>query len=74
MELDLQSLFEHLCTAVLIGWDPGTPPPPPAFFWAHIRGHYWSAKVDDISFNYLYTGIQNVADLAKVGCGGSGRG
>ena len=37
MELDLQSLFElHvLCNivhaAVLIGWDPATPPPPPAF-------------------------------------------
>ncbi len=32
MELDLQSLFGlHVqwCTAVLIGWDPATPPPPP---------------------------------------------
>ncbi len=28
MELDLQSLFGLLSTAVLIGWDP---PPPPAF-------------------------------------------
>ncbi len=26
MELDLQSLFGLLCTAVLIGWDPATPP------------------------------------------------
>jgi hypothetical protein len=30
MELDLQSLFGLLCTAVLIGrGDPVTPPPPP---------------------------------------------
>ncbi len=27
MELDLQSLFGLLCTAVLIDWDPATPPP-----------------------------------------------
>ncbi len=38
MELDL------LCTAVLIGWDPPYPR-----IWAHIRGHYWSAKIDDIT-------------------------
>jgi hypothetical protein len=31
MELDLQSLFGLLCTAVLIGRDPATPPPLPAF-------------------------------------------
>ncbi len=29
--VDLQSLFGLLCTAVLIGWDPATPPPPPVF-------------------------------------------
>ncbi len=29
MELDLQSLFGFLCAAVLIGWDPATPPLPP---------------------------------------------
>jgi hypothetical protein len=28
MELDLHSLFVLLYTAVLIGWDPATPPPP----------------------------------------------
>jgi hypothetical protein len=26
-----------MSTAVLIGWDPATPPP----FWAHVRGRYW---------------------------------
>jgi hypothetical protein len=39
MELDLPSLYGLLCTAVLIGRDPATPP----------RGRYWSAKIDDIS-------------------------
>jgi hypothetical protein len=46
MELDLQSFFGLLCTAVLIGLDPATPLPR---FWARIRGRYWSAKIDDIS-------------------------
>ncbi len=31
MELDLQSLFGLLCTAILIGWDPAVPPLLPAF-------------------------------------------
>ncbi len=42
--------FKNRCslmrTAVFIGWD--TAPPPPRF-WAHIRGRYWSANIDDIS-------------------------
>ncbi len=29
IELDLQILFGLLCTAVLIGWEPATPPLPP---------------------------------------------
>jgi hypothetical protein len=33
-----------MCTAVLIGWSPATP-----HVLAHIRGRYWSAKIDDIS-------------------------
>jgi hypothetical protein len=45
MELDLQSLFGLLCTAVLIGRDTATPQLPP-----HLRGRYWSAKIDDISW------------------------
>ncbi len=31
------------------GWHPANPPPPPTRIWAHIRGCYWSAKIDDIS-------------------------
>ncbi len=49
MELDLQSFFGLLCTTVLIGRDPATPPPP-LRIWAHIRVRYWSAKIDDISW------------------------
>ncbi len=48
MELDLQVLFGILCTAVLIGGDPTIPPPLPRI-WAHVRGRYWSAKLDGIS-------------------------
>jgi hypothetical protein len=47
MDLDLQSLFGLMCTAVLIGWDPATPPYPR--IWARIRGCNWSAKIDEIS-------------------------
>ncbi len=38
-----------MCTAVNIGWYLATPPPR---IWAHIlvRGRYWSAKIDDISW------------------------
>jgi hypothetical protein len=50
MELDLQSLFGLLCTAVLIGGDLATPQLPPSpRIWAHIRGRYWSARIDDTS-------------------------
>jgi hypothetical protein len=49
MELDLQSLFGlhvHSCTHYLILQ---LPPSPLPRIWAHIRGRYWSAKIDDIS-------------------------
>ena len=46
MELDLQSLFGLLCTAVLIAETPQLPPPR---IWAHLRGRYWLAKIDDIA-------------------------
>jgi hypothetical protein len=44
IELDLQSLFElhlHSCSYWLR--PPNSPPPR---IWAHIRGSYWSAKID----------------------------
>jgi hypothetical protein len=49
MELDLQSLFGlhvHSCTHWLRHRNP---PPPFPRIWTHIRGRYWSAKIDDIS-------------------------
>ncbi len=49
MELYLQSIFPlHGHSFILIGRDPTTPFPPPPCIWAHIRGRYWSAKIDDI--------------------------
>ncbi len=48
MELDLPSLFGlhvHSCTH---GLRPRTTPPIPRI-WAHIWGHHWLAKIDDIS-------------------------
>ncbi len=38
-----------MCTAVLICWDPATPPPSPPRIWTRIRGRYWSAKIGEIS-------------------------
>jgi hypothetical protein len=49
IELDLLSLFGlhvHSCTHWL---KPRKTPPPPHLIWAHLRGRYWSAKIDDIS-------------------------
>ncbi len=37
MVLDLQSLFGFLCTAVLMGWDPATPLPPPPQLGSYTR-------------------------------------
>ncbi len=54
-----------MCTTVLIGWDPTTPPPPPAFGLIY-EGHYWSAKIDDISFgNAAMLTCYNPATLIK---------
>jgi hypothetical protein len=50
IELDLQSIFGlhvHSCTHWLRLRNP--PPPPSPCIWAHIRGRYWSANIDDIS-------------------------
>jgi hypothetical protein len=52
MELDLQSLFGlHVTWCAQLYSLAETPqlPPPPAFGLA-LRGRYWSAKIDDISF------------------------
>ncbi len=45
MELDLQSLFGLLCTAVLIGWEPEAPPA----FGHMYDGAIGQPKIDDIS-------------------------
>jgi hypothetical protein len=58
MELDLQSLFGihvHNCTLWQRPRRPAPPPPPdPPPIWAHIRGRYWLAKIDDISLGPLW--------------------
>ncbi len=62
IELALQSLFGlyvHSCISLA-----ETPPPPPPRIWAHIRGRYWSAEIDDIS---LYPLV-----VSKLGCIGGG--
>ncbi len=50
MELDLQSFvwasFAQLYSLAEI---PQSTPSPPPRIWAHIRGRYWSTKIDDIS-------------------------
>ncbi len=46
-ELDLQSLF-GLHVRNYTHWLRPCNPPPPSI-WAHIRGRYWSANIDDIS-------------------------
>ncbi len=43
-ELDLKVYLVSMCTVVLIGSQP-----PLAPIWAHIRGRFWSARIDDIS-------------------------
>jgi hypothetical protein len=50
MELDLLSLFGLLCTVHLYLLAETQQLPPSPRIWAHIRGRYWLAKVDDISF------------------------
>ncbi len=52
MELDLLSSFGlhvHSFTHWLRPRKPHPTPPPPFRLWAHKRGGYWSAKINDIS-------------------------
>ncbi len=48
-EVDLQSLFGLLCTAVLIVWDPPETPPLPPHLGSHTRALLVSQEIDDIS-------------------------
>ncbi len=66
-----------MCTAVLIGWNHAIPPPPPSpRIWAHIRGRYWSAKIDDISLwpPGLHFGPKEGGRATLSACGWEGRG
>jgi hypothetical protein len=47
MELDFQSLFGLHVNSCTHWLRPRNSPPPRT--WAHIRGRYWSDKIDDIS-------------------------
>jgi hypothetical protein len=47
MELDLQSYLGSCVQLYSLAEAPQLPPSP--CIWAHIRGLYWSAKIDDIS-------------------------
>jgi hypothetical protein len=49
MELDLQSLFGLHVHSVTHWLRTRTAPAPPPRIWAHLRGRYSSAKIDDIS-------------------------
>ncbi len=44
--LSLFGLHVHSCTHWL---RPSNPPPPLPGIWTHIRGRYWSVKIDEIS-------------------------
>jgi hypothetical protein len=52
-----------MCTAVLINWDPATPPLPRT--WAHIRGRYWSAKIEETSLCNPLPPINEIAELTQ---------
>jgi hypothetical protein len=58
MELDLQSLFGLLWTAVWTHWlRPCNPPPPLSRIWAHMRRRYWSARLP-YTLNVLHEGLK----------------
>ncbi len=47
IELDLQNLFGHNVYSCTHWLRPHNPPPSFLRIWAHIRGRYWSAQIDD---------------------------
>ncbi len=49
IELDLRSLFGLLVHSCAHWLRPPNSPSPSPRIWAHKRGRYWSAKLDDIS-------------------------
>ncbi len=64
MDLDLQSLFGlHMHSL-----RESRPRPPPRI-WAHIRGRYWSAKIDDISLLPPGLNKPGASSKMKVGSG-----
>jgi hypothetical protein len=58
MKLDLQNLF-GLHVHSFTHW---LRPPTPRI-WAHIRGRYWSAKIDDISLHRQLILVPSVANI-----------
>jgi hypothetical protein len=69
MELDLQSLFGLLCTVVRYSLAEIPQLPPSPHIWAHVRGRYWSAKIDDISCNPLVLTDPQSLQEGGVGAG-----
>ncbi len=51
IEIDLQSLHGLLCTALLIGWDPATPPFPPPQLGSYTRALLVSQDRRHLFFN-----------------------
>jgi hypothetical protein len=59
-----------ICTAVLNGWDPATPLFPFPLIRTHIRGLYWSAKIDDIALcSPLYSPMAMMVTPKNIGTG-----
>jgi hypothetical protein len=48
MAYGVPGLHVHSCTLWLRPRNPPPPPPSPRI-WAHIRGRYWTAKIEHIS-------------------------
>jgi hypothetical protein len=47
MELNFQSYLGSCVQLYSLAETPQLPPPPR--IWAHVRGRYWPAKIDDMS-------------------------